>query len=78
MEAARGDAVWKESGGHPRLAPRNPPASMKRASSGLAPRNHTPRRRGVVDSEEVSRWLAHNSTSLHVDLLNFRVRDENG
>jgi len=32
----------------------------------------------VVDSEEVSRRLAHDSTRLHVDLLNFRVRDGNG
>jgi hypothetical protein len=33
---------------------------------------------GVVDSEEFSRRLAHDSTRLYVDLLNFRVRNGNG
>ena len=34
--------------------------------------------RRVGDSDAVSRWLAHNSTGCNVDLLNFRVRNENG
>jgi len=32
----------------------------------------------VVDSDDFSRRLAHDSTTVNVDLLNFRVRDENG
>lgn len=35
-------------------------------------------RRGVVDGDGVSRWLAHNSTRPNADLLNFRDRNENG
>jgi hypothetical protein len=34
--------------------------------------------KGVVDSDDFSRQLAHDSTTVNVDLLNFRVRDENG
>jgi hypothetical protein len=34
--------------------------------------------KGVVDSDDFSRRLAHDSTTVNVDLLNFRVRDENG
>ncbi len=32
----------------------------------------------MVGSDALSRWLSHNSTTRNVDLLNFRVRNENG
>jgi hypothetical protein len=55
-----------------------PSGTLERGPAEREPRRKAWRGDEVVDSEEVSRRLAHDSTRLHVDLLNFRVRDGNG